>query len=74
MLPLQANPHRKTKKPEIVRSETLDLAENGLAAIDWNREHKRGFLKWNLGWTSGTHRLVREGYSWKLETISSWIT
>lgn len=59
---------------EELRKFSPDFQLIDLPAIYWNRDHTRGFLKWNMGWTGGTYRLVREADGWKLETISSWIT
>jgi len=45
-----------------------------LPAITWNRDHTRGFVRWNSGWAGGTYRLVRDGAGWKIESISEWVS
>jgi hypothetical protein len=45
-----------------------------LPPIRWNRDHTRGFVKWSLGWTGGTYRLVRTANGWNIESIGQWIT
>lgn len=42
--------------------------------IVFNRTHDRGFVRWSAGWTGGTYRLRLVNGTWRVETISSWIT
>jgi hypothetical protein len=59
---------------ERLRRHSPDFQLIELPPIRWNRDHTRGFVNWSMGWTGGTYRLVRDGNSWKLESISEWIT
>lgn len=51
-----------------------DFHAFSVGAIVFNRAHDRGYLSWDQGWTGGTLRLIREGDTWRVEVMSTWIT
>jgi hypothetical protein len=59
---------------DLLRRFSPDFQLVSLPPITWNRAHTRGFVKWSMGWTGGTFRLVKSGDGWTMTSISSWIT
>jgi hypothetical protein len=57
-----------------LRKFSPDFQLTELPKIRWNRDRSRGFVQWNMGWTGGTYRLVRQGEGWKLESIQHWMS
>jgi hypothetical protein len=51
-----------------------DFHAFSLETIVFNRARSRGYVVWDQGWTGGTLRLTRQGDSWSIEVLSSWIT
>ena len=59
---------------ERLRTFSPDFQLLTLPPIRWNRDKSRGFVRWGVGWAGGTYRVIRDGQSWKLVSISEWIS
>ena len=57
-----------------LRAHSPDFHALALGTPVFNRARDRGYVSWSLGWTGGTLRVVREGDTWRVEEISSWVT
>jgi len=59
---------------ERLLARSADFHALDLSGIVFNRAHDRGHLTWNLGWTGGALRVIRQGNVWRVESMGQWVS
>jgi hypothetical protein len=57
-----------------MRERSVDFSAVSLQEPVFNRAGDIGYVVWDQGWKGGTLRLIRNGTTWRVEVIESWVS